>query len=248
MESVQLKDYCFPIESQPVFTGNDKTRATHYKSIYRADTGSLLSIVGKDYKIMTNEELLDTLLGTIEKVGYKYYLDPSHSFVQDNRMRLQVTLPELTLQDDQSKIPLSLFVHNSYDYSEGVRIFWGAIRLICSNGMVFGKVLQKFYSKHTKGLEIETIKMKFEKAYQTIPEINQRIKLLENEVPEKDIEKELIEQLGPKIAKEINLKEKISNGISAWVLYNFYTNYISHIIKIQTRAQYQQKLSKIFNL
>ena len=70
-------------------------------------------------------------------------------------MRLQVTFPELTLNDGKSDIALSMFIHNPYDGSEGVRVFYGGIRAICTNGFVFGEVLSKFYSKHTKGINLE---------------------------------------------------------------------------------------------
>ena len=75
-------------------------------------------------------------------------------------MRLQITFPDLTLKDSESDIPLSLFLHNSYDMSEGVRFYFRAIRAICSNGMNSGEMLVSYYSKTTSGWKLEIFKEK----------------------------------------------------------------------------------------
>ena len=93
-----------------------------------------------------------------------FRIDPSHSFCENNRMRLQITFPDLSLKDSESDIPISLFLHNSYDMSEGIRVFFGAIRSICSNGMVFGNVLARFNGRHTQGIKIESITIKLPEA------------------------------------------------------------------------------------
>src|SRR5690606_21574907 len=119
--------------------------------IVRPDTDQLISIMQDSYQLIPNRDVIMPLLEQLHQLDTRWYVDNSHSFLESNRMRLQVTFPDLTLNDGRSDIALSLFVHNSYDGSEGVRMFWGAIRGICSNGMVFGQVLAKFYGKHTKG-------------------------------------------------------------------------------------------------
>jgi len=68
---------------------------------------------------------------------------------------LHVKFPELFIKDDSDDgMALSLYIHISYDMSEGIKIYWGAIRAICTNGVVFGEVLAKFYGKHTKGFNL----------------------------------------------------------------------------------------------
>lgn len=88
--------------------------------------------------MVRNEDLIKELLDQLLGLSTSFKVDPSHSFVQNERMRVQITIPELRKQDSESDIALSLFLHNSYDQSEGVRMYFGAIRSICSNGMVFG--------------------------------------------------------------------------------------------------------------
>ena len=157
----RLSKYLFPVTERRVFFDNplvglDSTK--EYKAIVRTDKNKLISIRQDSYKLIPNSEVIMPLLEQLHELDTRWHYDNSHSFVDSKRMRLQVTFPDLTLNDGRSYIALSLFLHNSYDGSEGVRMFWGAIRAICSNGMVFGKVLSKFYSKHTKGINLNNIK------------------------------------------------------------------------------------------
>ena len=102
------------------------------------------------YQLVRNEDLIKELLDQLLGLSTSFKVDPSHSFVQNERMRVQITFPELRMQDSESDIALSLFLHNSYDQSEGVRMYFGAIRSICSNGMIFGDVMAKMYHRHTR--------------------------------------------------------------------------------------------------
>ena len=173
-----------------------------------------------------------------------FKIDPSHSFVNNKQMRLQITFPEITIKDSESDIALSLFLHNSYDMSEGVRMFFGGIRSICTNGMVFGKLLAKFYHRHTKGFQIENLKESLVEAYEALPQIQERIQQLEA-LPVTDSIKEMVEKnLGKKIAHDV-----LSDGLmSQYQLYDAITYIISHGIEQRLRARYQMALSKIFGL
>ena len=157
---MQLSNYFFPISERSIsvhsgLEDESLLPADKFKAIVRADTNETISIVRDSYKVVENEELIIQLMYQLIHLDSPFKLDPSHSFCQSSRMRLQVTFPELTIRDSESAIALSLFLSNSYDMSEGVKLYFGAIRAICSNGMVFGKVLSKFYGRHTKNRKIQ---------------------------------------------------------------------------------------------
>ena len=157
----RLNKYLFPVEERKVFfADNDKEPkgTKEYKAIVRPDKNKLISVMQDSYQLIPNRDVIMPLLEQLHELDTRWNFDNSHSFVDSKRMRLQVTFPDLTLNDGRSDIALSLFLHNSYDGSEGVRMFWGAIRGICSNGMVFGEVLSKFYSKHTSGINLGNLK------------------------------------------------------------------------------------------
>ncbi len=156
----KLDGYLFPVVEKAVYVDDDSTykRSKHYKAILREDNGKLISIMKDTYQLVPNREVIMPLLEQLHNLDTNWNIDPSHSFVENNRCRLQVTFPDLKLNDGSSDIALSLFLHNSYDGSEGVRLFWGAIREICTNGMVFGTLLSKYYRRHTAGLDIINLK------------------------------------------------------------------------------------------
>ena len=131
----RLENFMFPVEERAVYFQDNPhpnlNIANNYKAIVRQDSDKLISIMKNTYHLVPNREVILPLLQELHSLDSKWIIDPSHSFIDDSRMRIQITFPELTLNDGSSEIALSLFLHNSYDGSEGIRLFWGAIREIC---------------------------------------------------------------------------------------------------------------------
>jgi hypothetical protein len=255
---MNLKDFCFPVAERRVavddFTsefvdwGNENSYLQNdYKSIVRDDTNEVISIVKDSYRIIRNETLINELLQFLAVSGEKFKIDESHSFVQNNRMRLMITFPNLTLQDSESDINLSLFLHNSYDLSEGVRFYFGAIRAICANGMIFGEILGRYYSKHTSGFRLEDFSEKLDEAKAHFPEIQQRISMLENVSANEQLVEGISNKISKRLADQI-LEEYDVNRISQWQLLNRVTNYISHDVDKPHRARHQRSVSQLFGI
>lgn len=252
---MNLSNFMFPIQERPVaihngqvnFTdweNNDTYLANDYKAIVREDTNEPISIVRNSYKIVPNEVLINKLMHELLTLDTPFKIDPSHSFVDNARMRLQVTFPEITIRDSGSDIALSLFLHNSYDLSEGVRMFFGGIRAICTNGMVFGKLLARFYHRHTQGFQIENLKSSLVKAYTALPQIQERIQHLEALPVTEEIKEKVETDIGKRIAKEV----LTDRPMSQYQLYDAITYIISHSVEQHLRARHQQALSRIFGL
>jgi len=243
----RLNKFLFPVEERKVYFQSDSNPklTREYKAIVRPDKDKLISVMQDSYELVPNREVILPLLEQLQHLDTKWHFDNSHSFVDSKRMRLQVTFPDLTLNDGRSDIALSLFLHNSYDGSEGVRMFWGAIRGICSNGMVFGKVLAKFYARHTSGIRLDNLKEQVEQTYGQIPVIKERIGILQNISVTKSLQESVEKQLGKTIVKYVNDQPSPQNQ---WILYNYLTWYISHVVNQRMRAAYQMKVSKIFQL
>jgi len=247
----KLSDYMFPVTEKAVYVDDDSAykRTKHYKAIVREDNGKLISIQKDSYQLVPNREVIMPLLEQLHNLDTNWIIDPSHSFADNNRMRLQVTFPDLKLNDERSDIALSLFLHNSYDGSEGVRMFFGGIRGICSNGMVFGNVLAKYYRKHTSGLEIKNLKSQLESTYEKIPVIKHRIEILQNTNVTKKIRRDVEDHLGKHVIKYVNSQEKqFKKAANLWALYNLITYYISHQIELRLRAEKQLVCSRLFKL
>lgn len=249
----KLSNFLFPVEQREVFVedglGLNYKPAKEYKAIVRSDSNRIISVMKDSYKLVPNKEVIMPLLEQLHNLDTNWIIDPSHSFSDDNRMRLQVTFPDLKLNDGRSDIALSLYLHNSYDGSESVRMFWGAIRSICSNGMVFGVLLSKYYRKHTAGLEIKNLKHQLESTYDKIPVIKHRIEILQNTKVTHRIRRDVEDKLGSSVAKYIKAQEKTNKkAANLWILYNIITYYISHIVEQRMRASYQLETSRLFKL
>ena len=246
---MELQEYMFPVEARPVtvpdgIMGSNYQIPSHYKAIVREDTNKVISIVKNSYQIVRNEDLINNLMSELSQLDTPYRIESSHSFVNNNKMRLQVVFPELTMWDTDSEIALSLYLHNSYDMSEGVRFMFGAIRSICTNGMVFGKILSKYYAKHTKGFKIGNLKDVLSDTYNQIPSIQDRIKELESTPVTEELMKSVEKGVGKKLSKRVFDQRPITQ----WEMYNGLTNYISHVMEPRFRARYQQSVSRVFAL
>ncbi len=244
----KLWKFLFPVTEREVLYMHENGHffpTERYKAIVREDNDKLIAVQKDSYKLVSNAEVIKPVMDQLSDLTTDWYIDDSHSFVENNRMRLQVTFPELTFNDRDSDISLSLFIHNSYDSSEGVRMFWGGIREICSNGSVFGEVLAKYYAKHTSGIVVDNLKQQIEDTYDQIPVIKERIEILQNMESIGDYEGQIPKLLGKGIADYVEEQPKAEN---AWLLYNQLTHYISHNVQQRMRAGYQLKVSKMFKL
>jgi len=245
----RLTPFLFPIAEYPVSYGQTHCPTGEYKAIVRQDSGKLVAIQRKTYKVVSNAEVIKPLMAQLHKLDTSWIIDPSHSFVENERMRLQITFPELTFNDGRSDIALSLFLHNSYDSTEGVRMLFGGIRGICTNGMVFGEMLAKFYGKHTQNLDVRNLKQALTATYDKIPVIKHRIEAMLNTRPNNELRAEIQKRLGVKAARYVEEQEKETHrAVNEWVLYNLLTYYISHVVTQRMRAQYQMQVSKMFQL
>jgi hypothetical protein len=252
---MDLRDFAFPVIERKVAVHNgltdqinlekrDTYLSNEYKAIVREDTNELISIVRESYQIVPNERIITQLMEELDKIGTPFQIEQSHSFVENNRMRLQVSFPEIKINDGRSDITLSLFLHNSYDMSEGVRMFFGAVRAICLNGMVFGKVLGSIYRRHTSGFKMQMLHAELTKMADLMPTVRGRISNMDSYPVSDSLRKEVESGLGKKISEQIFQQ----NYESQWKLYNAITYLVSHVIQQRYRARYQMATSRIFGL
>ena len=246
---MKLNQFKFPIILRPVtvpdgVTGSVYQIPSNYKAIVREDTNEVISIVKNSYEIVRNKDLINNLLEELSTLDTPYRIDRSHSFVDNKRMRLMITFPDLTMHDENSEIQLSLYLHNSYDMSESVRMRWGFFRLICSNGAILGKILSQSYFRHTKGFKIGNLKDSLSATYDQIPAIQARIKELEST----PVTQELMNRVEKGVGKKLSKRVFDQRPLTEYQMYNALTNYISHVMEQRHRARYQTEVSQAFRL
>ena len=250
---MNLQHYFFDVEERDVSlcpgAGSPGKPINDYKAIVARINGTerVVSVARKSYQLVPNRELIEPFLEEINKLNVQWKVDRSHSFCLANRMRLQITFPEILISDKESDIPLSVYLHNSYDQSEGVRLFWGAIRSICSNGMIFGDVLGSLYARHTSGFSFEKLEKNFQNVTEKISHVQNRITHLRSAHLDEEFMKQVQKALGKRRLEEIVQTDSVPDK-SQWDLLNDITYYISHHEKKPRRAKLQLATSKIFAL
>lgn len=250
---MKLDNYYFDVEERSIalhpVPGNEESKIEGYKAIVAPQQGKtkVISVVKNSYQLVRNRDLIEQFLEQIEKLNVNWHIDPSHSFVTLNRMRLQITFPNLYLQDTESDIPLSLFLHNSYNLTEGVRIYIGAIRSVCSNGMIFGHVLDSIYARHTSGFTFDRFNDRFYNTIDELDGVQDRIDQLISTGLDELFMEELQKALGKRRLQEIVNTDTVPDK-SQWQLLNDITYYISHNVEKPKRADLQRKTSKVFQL
>lgn len=251
---MQIDSFFFPVEEHDIALLSAPWAASKRVSDYKAivapqDDGSqhVISVVRNSYKLVHNRELIEPFLENISQLGTRWKIDRSHSFCSLNRMRLQVTFPDVAFHDGESEVPLSLFLHNSYDQSEGVRCLWGGIRAVCTNGMVFGNILGKFYARHTSGFDFGGVEKQFDDATAKIKSLRSHVRQLDYKPVDQPLMDKLQKALGKRRLQEINSTDRVPD-VSQWHLLNDITHFISHDVAKPKRAALQMKVSDVFAL
>lgn len=147
MSTRYLDSVTFPVKEKPaLLAGID----TGYKFIVREDTGEVLSCMTTNYKLVRNEEVLravDPVMHDNQAV-----LKEASVFGGGARTKISYRLPNISV--DMGKGDLinpEIIIRNSYDGSMEASAMAGAFRLVCTNGMVIGYILDKGGYRHTHG-------------------------------------------------------------------------------------------------
>ncbi len=151
-----------PVEV-PVRSGGEvkHVRVPSKKALVAADTGEVVGIVGKDYRIVTNHEALELCRKLCTQVfpgstpGEWELSDASGT---KNRGRVSLDLKHRTHvmnlwdnPDGTSEVHTPfLRVTNSYNGRRALRFDFGFMRRHCSNGLIFEEKVATVTAAHTK--------------------------------------------------------------------------------------------------
>src|SRR5690625_2214071 len=109
---MNLDSYYFDVQEKPI-TLTERRFIKHssisgYKAIVAPQEegeDAIIAVVKDSYKLVRNKDLIEPFLEKVDALGVEWYIDTSHSFSALNRMRLQITFPELYLGDEESPSP-----------------------------------------------------------------------------------------------------------------------------------------------
>lgn len=136
----------FAVTETPVLI-EGTVNSDDYKMIIRNDTSEVLSCMTKDYKLVTNEEVLDKSLPHIEERGG--VLTEQKLFGNGSRTSWTFQFKEHPVTIGGEKLYPQLNIKNSYDGSSTVSILGGVFRLLCSNGAIIGQIFESHSERHS---------------------------------------------------------------------------------------------------
>ena len=254
MEKLGLDEYIFPVEQRSVDLsevldqhdiGQSPGSEPGYKVILRADTGEIISVVRNSYHLITNEELISQFFSELRKRDIPAFADYSHSYVNNRQMRFQITLPDINFEDGESEISLAVFLHNSYDATVPVRIVFGAIRLVCANGMVITESKTGFTLRHVARVKLDSIVARSVSAM--INEwslVEDRVRTLAAAPFDADVYDRIDKLMGKSWGKYLRSQQ----ADTMWDAYNSITRHISGEMLNEERARHQQNVGRVFGL
>ena len=147
-------DYGVVRESLTRADGTD----TQYDAIYREEDGQQLSVVSRDYQLITHKEAMDFVFDQLGSMGIKYQTKRIDLTNQAKRMHYEIEFPEeeFDIPGDESTGTPTIKVQNSIDRSRSFNLGFGAYRVICTNGLTIGTKLFSVAETHY----LENIKFK----------------------------------------------------------------------------------------
>ena len=163
-QRTELTDILFPVVFKEIFYddrglgGRGSVHIPQSRALVNRKTGQTLGIVGKGYRLVTNEEALEfgkqafrQLFSVVDltdmevfnviapQSGYYCHIDLVHKNYRIEAFKKETYWPYIRIT-------------NSYNRSKALRFDLGFLRGICTNGVIFEHAAIKFKFPHTKSL------------------------------------------------------------------------------------------------
>lgn len=264
----------FPEVAEVPVTLNCGIPAEGYKAIYNPSTEEVFDIVSKHYKIIKHEDVLSNIDEQLDK-AYKGQWTRTVKLDQCGAwMRAKYTFPEIKMPispGSKDVVNPTIDTFNSYNRSVRLMSILGALRLICSNGLIIGTKFAHFKKRHMQDLFLQDLKQALEVGIE-----NMEMQLAEwrgwnqQEITKKEEVDKVVEklQLNNKETELLKEEEETETKLSIedwelylgitsakqtvmtrWVLYNIVTQFITHRIQSEIRRfQLEERARRVFYL
>jgi len=234
-------NYQFPVELQPIFLAGGKVIEKR-KAVVRMDTMKPLGIVSDEYGLVKHGTVVDSL----REAGKKYNVQEKISVTNYGaNLFYQMTFPKVEMEVKKNDIiRMQMIARNSYNGMNSLRIVFGALRLVCLNGMVIAQKFMQFSYRHigdvggmTNGMLID----QYQEAYEGyIKMFNERLPIIQQMSRTKIKGNGLFERkqvhLPTYLLDEANASYQKAGDSSVWGYYNSLTYAISHKMKKESPA------------
>jgi len=228
-----LNESTFPVIEVPAVgipKDGKEIDATGYKFIVKEDTNEILSCMSTDYKLVSNQEVIDKAMPSIEKEGGK--LTECKTFGNGARTSWTFKFTEHPVEIYGDILHPQLNIRNSYDGTSTVSILGGVFRLVCANGAIIGQIFEQYSERHSiwnPGISNGKITDMVENTITSMETVftNEFPRLFRTKIKEKDIVK-TIERI-PSQYNEDAVNYITSHNIkNYWDLFNLCTWIFTH--------------------
>lgn len=240
-----------------------------FRAIVDLRDNTTFNICKAGYKAVHYQEIVEMM----DVIALRYYdtwgpVDKKLSLDRRNGRRVHIkysfteALMEIGNGSGDKMVP-SIEAISSLDLSLIMRIFVGAIRLVCTNGMTFGKVLEEYRKKHTEGLSLEIAEQKISSAiehfnsipgqldnFRKIPASKSQVFLYQS-LPFSADQRNKVEQEIRKAANSVEWNDEKPEDskvdINKFELYNIYTAANSHqVTAIESQVKINDAVADFF--
>jgi len=240
-------DYNFPVDLQPVFLSNGK-QIVNRQAVVRTDTMDTLGIVSNEYGLIKHATVIDSF----REAGQEFGVQEKISLVSNGaKMFYQMTFPKVQMEIKKGDIvQMQMIVKNSYNGGNSLSVIFGALRLVCLNGMVLGTNFMQFRFRHignVGGLRNQDIIDEYKNAYSSylrlfsekVPVINRmaQVQVGESQMifDKNEIKKVLFNKDEVKmpqyLLEEAETEFSNKNDLTVWGYYNALTYAVTHKMK-----------------
>ena len=235
---------CFPVTTESVYATTEDGLAIQipgiedYRAVVASGSRSVLGVSTTKYGVLPNRTAFDMVFEAIDSLGLNAKVVDCDMNGKMSRVRVGIEFPDIQVDPgDGGTLVYRATVQNSYDGGTLFGFQHGAFRLICTNGMIIGTMIENFRKRHTASVEIgfAEVLRRFEQIITHAPEIMLKgtEKLIQTSPKLDAIEiSELVGNLAKMPAKYTKgFMEKfvqVDGHVGWWEAYNAFTDMISH--------------------
>lgn len=225
-------------------------------AIYCPSMNKVLHLSGRNYTLVTNEELISPIYDKLSKLFGKSGLQIECFNEDDRRFSARFILKDKILQvANKDFVNAMIEVQNSYDGTLRHSISLSFYRKICSNGMMGWRKESTISHKHNSDylLNLDQVLTRLNKLEEDL----QKFQLLSNRtITSKEIEqisealkaskydqfpKKLIGEVPMQMYREVEALESKPN---AWLLYNAYNRLLNHDERVGLAMDIKERVDR----
>jgi len=254
------------VSEGPAFYRNDSGHMVEIpetKTLFDPTNGRIFSPhVTNDYRLIRHEDVVD--IATAAAFSFPEYGNPTIDVAMPRegaRLKVTFTFTGVSVDIDRGdKLHPTLHAYNSYDTGWALRTAFGAFRVVCTNGMMIGKIMQKYRKEHHQGIDMDDVKQEIVTGMKALSEQQELWKAWTTVRVKSQETTDLLKSLGllnangEVIQSLAEMKEITGNGegvsvidfvelkktreeLNLWRLYNLLTQYLTHEVKSDIKRE-----------